>query len=70
MEGLLREGAKAHGWPDDPWGARRVAEMIRRRSGVECHAEHARKVIRRRLNRSGQEPQNRARRRNAEEIAH
>ena len=44
--------------------------MIRRHFGVEYHVEHARKVIRRRLNWSSQRPQKKARRRNAEKIAH
>jgi len=70
LEGLLLEGAKAHGWHNDLWSARRVAEMIRRHFGVECHVEHARKVIRRRLRWSSQKPQKKARQRNAEKIAH
>ena len=70
LEGLLLEGARAHGWPNDLWSARRVAEMIRRRFGVEYHTEHVRKLIRRRLGWSSQRPQKRARQRNAEEIAH
>ena len=70
LEGLLLEGAKAHGWPNDLWGAHRAAEMIRRRFGVEYHAEHVRKVIRRRLNWSSQKPQKKAKQRNAEKITH
>ena len=70
LEGLLLEGAKAHGWHNDLWSAHRVAEVIRRRFGVEYHVEHARKVIRRRLNWSSQKPQKKARQRNAERVAH
>src|SRR3954464_15797893 len=70
LEGLLSEGAKAHGWHNDLWSAHRVAQVIRRRFGVEYHAEHARKVIRRRLNWSSQKPQKEAKQRNAEKIAH
>jgi transposase len=70
LEGLLLKGAKAHGWHNDLWSARRVAEMIRRHFGVEYHVEHARKVIRRRLNWSSQKPQKKARQRNAEKVAH
>jgi transposase len=69
-EGLLLQGATAHGWPDDLWGAHRVAQVIRRHFGVEYHVEHARKLIRRRLNWSSQEPQKEARQRNDEKIAH
>ena len=70
LESLLREGAKAHGWPNALWSALRVAEVIRRHFGVGYHVEHARKVIRRRLRWSSQRPQKRARQRNAEKIAH
>jgi len=70
LEGLLLQGAKAHGWHNDLWSAHRVAELIRRHLGVEYHTEHVRKVIRRRLNWSSQRPQEKARQRNAEKIAH
>lgn len=70
LEGLLLQGAKAHGWHNDLWSAHRVAEMIRRHFGVEYHTEHARKVIRRRLNWSSQKPQKKAKQRKAEKIAH
>ena len=49
--------------------AHRVAEVIRRHFGVSYHVEHARKLIRRRLNWSSQRPQKRARQRNEEEVA-
>jgi transposase len=70
LEGLLLEGAKSQGWHNDLWSAHRVAEVIRRHFGVEYHTEHVRKVIRRRLRWSSQKPQKKARRRNAEKIAH
>src|SRR3954462_7101054 len=70
LEAALLEGAKAHGWHNDLWGAHRVAEVIRRRFGVEYHTEHVRKVIWRRLNWSSQKPQKKAKQRNAERIAH
>ena len=70
LEGLLLQGAKAHGGHNDLWSAHRVAEVIRRHFGVEYHVEHARKVIRRRLNWSSQKPQRKARQRNDETIAH
>lgn len=70
LEGALLEGAKAHGWHNDLWSAHRVAEMIRRRFGVEYHVEHVRKVIRRRLDWSSQKPQKKAKQRNDEKIAH
>jgi transposase len=70
LEGLLLEGPKAHGWHNDLWTARRVAEVIRRRFGLGLHVEHVRKIIRRRLNWSSQRPQRKARQRNDEAIAH
>ena len=70
LEGLLLEGARAHGWPNDLWSARRVAEVIRRRFGITYHVEHVRKLIRRRLNWSSQRPQKRARQRDEQKIAH
>ncbi|MFO0887905.1 MAG: winged helix-turn-helix domain-containing protein [Isosphaeraceae bacterium] len=70
LEGLLLKGARAHGWPNDLWSAHRVAEVIHRRFGVTYHVEHARKLIRRRLNWSSQRPQKKARQRNEARIAH
>ena len=69
LEQVLLRGAKAHGWHNDLWSAHRVAEMIRRHFGVEYHAEHVRKIIRR-LRWSSQRPQKRAKQRNEAKIAH
>jgi transposase len=49
LEGLLLQGASAHGWPNDLWTAQRAAEVIRRHFGVSFHPEHVRKVLKRRL---------------------
>ena len=70
LEGLLRQGARAHGWPNDVWSADRVAEVIRRHFGVAYHVEHVRKIIRRRLDWSSQKPQRKAKQRDDEAIAH
>ena len=70
LEEVLLKGAKAQGWHNDLWSAHRVAEVIRRRFGVEYHTEHVRKIIRRRLNWSSQKPQKKAKQRNDEKIAH
>jgi transposase len=70
LEGLLLQGARAHGWHNGLWGAHRVAEVIRRHFGVTCHVEHVRKVIRRRLDWSSQKPQKKAEPRDEERIAH
>src|SRR4051794_4967065 len=49
LEGLLLQGAKAHGWRTDLWTAARAAELIERHLGVAHHPEHVRKVLKRRL---------------------
>jgi transposase len=69
LEGLLRKGATAHGWPNALWTAQRVTEMIQRHFGIGYHVEHARKVIRGRLRWTSQVPQKKAKQRNAEKIA-
>lgn len=69
LERLLLEGTRAHGWPNDPWSAGRVAELVRRRFGVGCHLRHVRKDLRRRPRWSRQRPQEKARQRVEERIA-
>ena len=49
LEKLLLQGATAHGWANELWTAKRVAEVIRRHFGVSFHPEHARKIVKRRL---------------------
>src|SRR5262245_46055174 len=49
LDTLLRQGAKAHGWPDSLWTVKRGAEMIRRHFDVSFHPEHVRKLLKRRL---------------------
>jgi transposase len=49
LDGLLRQGAKAHGWPDALWTVKRVTELIRRHFHVSFHPEHVRKLLRYRL---------------------
>src|SRR4051794_19575418 len=39
LETLLRQGAKAHGWPNELWTAGRVARLIRDHFGVTHHPE-------------------------------
>jgi transposase len=70
LERLLLQGARAHGWHNDLWTAHRVGEVIRHQFGVAYHVEHARKIIRRRLNWSSQRPQRKARQRNDKAVAH
>src|SRR3954467_14380144 len=49
LEPLLLEGATRHGWATDLWTASRVAVMIQRHFNVSYHAEHVRKILKRRL---------------------
>src|SRR5262249_32073012 len=49
LDGLLRQGATAHGWANELWTAPRVTEVIRRHFGVSFHPEHVRKILKRRL---------------------
>jgi transposase len=69
LERLLLQGATAHGWDTDLWTAARVAEMIRRHFGVCFHAEHVRKLLKRRLGWTSQKPQKRAAERDEDESA-
>jgi transposase len=70
LEGLLKEGAKAHGWRTQLWTAARVAELIERRFAIAFHPEHVRKVLKRRLKWTSQKPQRKARERDEAAIAH
>jgi transposase len=70
LEGPPRQGAKAHGWRTELWTAARVADLIERHFKVAFHPEHVRKVLKRKLNRSSQKPQRRAKERDEAAIAH
>jgi transposase len=61
LEALLRQGAKAHGWPNELWTAARVARLIERHFGVKHHPEHVRKILKRRLGWTSQKPRRKAR---------
>lgn len=69
LDGLLRPGARAHGWHNHLWTAARVAQLIRRRFGVALHPDHVRRLLRSRLGWTSQKPQRRARERDEDEIA-
>jgi transposase len=69
VRGLLLQGAKHHGWPNDLWTADRVTRLIQRHFGVAYHPEHVRQVLKRRLGFSSQKPQVRAREQNEKEVA-
>jgi transposase len=68
LEQLLRQGAPAHGFPNELWTAARVAQLIQRHFGVHYHPEHVRRLLRRRLNWTSHKPQRRARQRNDKEV--
>lgn len=68
LEQLLLQGAKTHGWPNDLWTCRRIADLIRRRFGVSYHPDHVGRFLHTRLRWSCQKPQRRARERDDTEI--
>jgi transposase len=69
LEGLLRQGADRHGWPNRLWTTARVAQLIRRHFGVSFHPDHVGRFLRRRLGWSPQKPRRRARERDEGAIA-
>ena len=68
LEGLLAQGATAHGWQNDLWTCPRVRELIRRHFRIEYHVDHIRKILVQRLGWTSQKPAKRARERDEEEI--
>lgn len=70
LEGLLKEGAKAHGWKTQLWTADRVADLIQRKFSIRFHPEHVRKILKRRLKWTSQKPQRKAKERDEAAIAH
>src|SRR5271168_1663272 len=68
LEGLLSQGAVAHGWPNHLWTSKRVATLIQRHFGVRYHPDHVRRLLNRRLHWTSQKPQKRARERNLKEV--
>src|SRR3954452_17442847 len=70
LEGLLLQGAKAHGWRTELWTAARAAELIERHSKIRFHPEHVRKLLKRRLKWTSQKPQRKAKERDEVAIDH
>ena len=68
LERLLRQGATAHGYPNERWTTTRVAQVIQRHFGINYHPDHVRKLLRERLNWTCHKPQVRARQRNDKEV--
>jgi transposase len=70
IETELVKGAKAHGYPNDLWSLKRVAEMIERVTGVSYHPNHVWRILHDKLRWSCQRPARRAVERNDEAVAH
>ncbi|MCY3019750.1 MAG: winged helix-turn-helix domain-containing protein [Planctomycetota bacterium] len=68
LEFLLGQGAKAHGWPNELWTSKRVANLIQKFFGVQYHEGHVRKIVRKLLHWSSQKPECQARERDEAEI--
>src|SRR4051794_22644398 len=69
LEGLLAQGAKAHGWHNELWTAARVARLVERHFHICYHPEHVRKILKRRLGWTSQKPRRKARERDDAEVA-
>src|SRR5581483_7424921 len=69
LDQLLRQGAQAHGWPNQLWTTQRIADVIRRHFGVTLHHDHVGRFLRQRLHWSPQKPRRRARERDEQAIA-
>ena len=68
LDGVLRPGAKAHGWHNQLCTAAR-AQVNCRRIGVSLHPDHVRRFLRARLGWASQKLQRKARERKEEETA-
>jgi transposase len=68
LERLLLKGAIQHGWATDLWTAARVAVLIQRHFNISYHAEHVRKILKRRLGWTSQKPQTKAKERDEDAI--
>lgn len=70
IEAELCKGARAHGYPNDLWTLKRVAEVIERTTGVAHHPNHVWRILHDKLKWSCQRPARRAVERDEEAIAH
>lgn len=70
IEAELLKGARAHGYPNDLWSLRRVAEVIDAVTGVSYHPNHVWRILHDKLGWSCQRPARRAVERNDEAVAH
>ena len=70
LRGLLSEGATAHGWQNNLWTAKRVAELIRKRLGEDLCIHSVRTALKERLHWTLQKPQIQLKERDEDELAH
>lgn len=68
LNDLLLQGAMAHGWENDLWTAKRVAEVIQEHFGIECSIGTIRSLLKRRLGWTVQRPIQQEKERNEAEI--
>ena len=68
VEVELAKGAAAHGYPNELWTLKRVAEVIERLTGVAYHPARVWYILRQGLNWSWQRPARRATERNEEAV--
>src|SRR5437763_10661064 len=69
LEGLLAKGAKAHGWHNQLWTAARVTRLIVRHFDINYQPERVRRILKRRLGWTSQQPRRKARERDDTEVA-
>jgi transposase len=70
IEAELLKGAKAHGYANELWTLRRVAELIERTTGICYHPNHVWRILHDKLGWSCQRPARRAIERDEEAITH
>jgi transposase len=70
VEAALLRGARAHGYPNELWRLKRVAELIERVSGVSYHPNHVWRILHDKLGWSSQRPARRAVERDEQAIEH
>jgi transposase len=68
LESLLARGSKAHGWHNEMWTTKRIAELIRRHFGVSLHHDHVGRFLHKVLKWSPQKPRKKARERDEKAI--
>ncbi len=68
IEAELLKGARAHGYGNDLWSLRRVAEVIEATTGVSYHPNHVWRILHEKLGWSCQRPSRRAVERNDEAV--